>query len=293
MVVIDHAAVAARSRRHARIAAAVLGVALVGAGGVWIARALEPEVAVATKKPSDPLAGRRQAHSPEFVPVESIAPVSDADRPFLDAPAAGAVAYHAGDLARALAEFEAAIARNPQDTEALSNLGQVLVRMGRSAEAIAHFQRAIAIVPDRWAYRFNLARALGLLGRWDEAIASYRDAQRLFPDDYVTTFNLALSLHKKGDEAAAVEQYQKAIELAPGDPSFRMALAISYEKLQKAAEAAAAYAEYLRLSPDAPDADKVRARIAQLTSPNAAPAAGAPPAGASPSAEATTGTLLH
>ena len=81
----------------------------------------------------------------------------------------------------------------------------------------------------------------------------------------MTTFNLALALHKRGDEAAAVEQYQKAITLQPEDASFRKALAISFERLQKPAEAAFAYQEYLRLSPDAADADKVRARITELT----------------------------
>ncbi|MCA1560389.1 MAG: tetratricopeptide repeat protein, partial [Acidobacteria bacterium] len=94
------------------------------------------------------------------------------------------------------------------------------------------------------------------------------------PQDYATTFNLALTLHKKGDEAAAVEEYQKAVALQPDDASFRMALAISYERLQKPKEAAAAYSEYLRLSPAAPDADKVRARIAHLSSqvPSTSPA---------------------
>ena len=110
-----------------------------------------------------------------------------------------------------------------------------------------------------------MARARGIVGRRDESIATYREAQRLFPEDYATAFNLALALHKKGDEAAAVEQYQKAIALNPEDASFRMALGLSYERLQKPAEAAAAYGEALRLSPSAPDADKVRARIARLS----------------------------
>jgi regulator of sirC expression with transglutaminase-like and TPR domain len=64
--------------------------------------------------------------------------------------------------------------------------------------------------------------------------------------------------------------------MQPADASFRKALAITYERLQKKSEAAAEYAEYLRLSPDAADAEKVRARIAQLAAP--APVAGPPPA---------------
>ena len=85
------------------------------------------------------------------------------------------------------------------------------------------------------------------------------------PDDYAITFNLAQALHRTGDEAAAVEAYLRAIALSPDDASFRMALGTSYERLQKPADAAAAYGEYLRLSPEAPDAEKVRTRIADLT----------------------------
>ena len=51
----------------------------------------------------------------------------------------------------------------------------------------------------------------------------------------------------------------------PSDASFRLAIGISYERLDRRADAAAAYGEYLRLLPAAPDADRVRARIAQLT----------------------------
>jgi Flp pilus assembly protein TadD len=199
--------------------------------------------------------------------VQAAAPLPQLgrDRPFLDAAGAGAAAYAEGDYATALAKFQAALEKNPQDTDSLSNLGQVLVKMNRPADAIPYLSRAASLAPDQWTYQFNLARALGLVGRLDESIQGYRHAQELFPDDFVTTFNLALSLHKRGDEAGAIDQYQKAINLRPEDASFRKALGISYERLQKGAEAAAAYQEYLRLSPAAPDADKVRARIAELT----------------------------
>jgi tetratricopeptide (TPR) repeat protein len=211
-------------------------------------------------------------------PTEPVSPAvptrvgTGSEVPFLEAPAAGVAAYKAGDLDAALAQFREAIERNPEDAESLSNLGQVLVKMGKADEAIPFFERAAGLVPERWAYRFNLARAQGLLGRWDDAISSYKQAQQLFPDDYVTTFNLARAFAVKGEHAAAADEYKKAIELEPNDPSFRMALALTYERLQKPAEAAAAYEEALRLAPSAPDADTVRARIAQLTG-GAAPAA--------------------
>jgi Flp pilus assembly protein TadD len=259
----DPAQAAADSRKLLKATGVMVGCFVLLLAILWWRRD-----AVPVASPSRPVAAapspKRDAASTANQ-TQAPAPQLGRDRPFLDAADEGALAYEAGDLATSLAKFQAAIERNPQDADSLSNLGQVLVKMNRSADAIPYLTRAVSLAPDRWAYQFNLARALGLVGRLDESIQGYRRAQELFPNDYVTTFNLALSLHKNGDEAAAVDQYQKAITLQPDDASFRKALAISYERLQKSAEAAAAYQEYLRLSPAAPDADKVRARIAELT----------------------------
>ena len=270
---VDPAAQAAQSKRLAQVSAAIVAIVLVVIGGLWMMREREPDEAATVRAATrDPLAARRQAMAPPAGSAARATP--DAERPFLDAAGKGTVAYTAGDYESSLARYEEAVKQNPQDAESLSNLGQVLVRMQRTAEAIPYFERATTLNPNRWAYRFNLARALGLLQRWDEAIAAYRQAQTLFPDDYATTFNLALTMHKKGDDAGAVEEYKKAIALNPGDASFRMALAISYEALQQKSEAAGQYVEYLRLSPLAADADRVRAKVAQLTG---SPAATTPP----------------
>jgi tetratricopeptide (TPR) repeat protein len=261
----DPARAAASSRRLRKAAAVLVGICLVTIAGLWVTRAPAPITPKTTAPAADPLGARRAAGAPA---ARGPAPASD-QRSFLDPAGAAGIAYGAGDYKSALAQYQAAVERNPQDAESLSNLGQVLVRLNRTAEAIPYFERAIAILPNRWAYQFNLARALGLVGRTDDAVAAYRRAQQLFPDDYVTAFNLGLALHKSGNEEAAVEQYHKAISLEPNDASFRKALATSYERLQKPAEAVGAYQEYLRLSPSSADSDKVRARIAQLTASHA------------------------
>ena len=258
----DPAAAALRSRQFARWSGGLVAAFVLIVGGLWLFSDGNAPAA-ATVRPVDPFAARRR---PAPVPTAADpAPEPVRERPFLDSSGRGASAYAVGDYESALEQYQAAVERNPHDAESLSNLGQVLVRLGRAEEALPYYERAIAQIPDRWAYRFNLARALGVLGRWDESVAGYRHAQQLFPDDYVTTFNLALALHRKGDDAAAIEQYQKAIALAPEDASFRFALALSYERLRKNAEAAAAYEDYLRLAPGAADADRVRARVLELT----------------------------
>jgi tetratricopeptide (TPR) repeat protein len=255
----DPAAAARRSRRLVHWSAAMVGGFVLIVGGLWLTGDAEAPAAASSAKPSDPLAARRQRAA--VVEPDAVEP---RERPFMDSTAAAATAYSAGDYPSALQGFQAAIEKNPQDAESLSNLGQVLVRLGRTEESLPYFERAIGIIPNRWAYHFNRARALGLLGRWDEAIAGYRQAQLLFPDDYATAFNLGLALHKQGDDESAVAEYQRAIHLAPDDASFRFALALSYERLQKNADAVAEYEEYLRLAPNAPDAERVQARVAQL-----------------------------
>jgi tetratricopeptide (TPR) repeat protein len=257
--VVDHAAVAARSRRLQRIGGGLLLAAVIGVAAVWVL--LPKQETTARPASTDPLATRRPAAAPPR--TEAPAP---AERPFMDPAGRAYESYHAGDYEAALKQLQQAIEKNPRDAESLSNLGQILVRLGRPEEALPYFDRAIALNGDRWAYVFNRARAAGLLGRWTESIEGYRRAQTLFPDDYVTTFNLGLTLHKSGDEEAAVTEYQKAIALAPEDGGFQRALGISLEKLNRPADAAAAYTEYLKLSPNAPDADKVRERIALLRS---------------------------
>lgn len=269
---IDPAAAAASSRRMLRATGVVVGVFLLSVAVLWLTGQDAPAA-------HTPITGAAAATRP--APRPAVAPAAPArtdhvpGAAFLDPSGAATLAYHAGDFEGSLARFQEAVARNPNDAESLSNLGQVLVKLGRAEEALVHLQRAATLNPERWAYRFNYARALGVLGRWSEAVASYEQAQRLFPDDDVTAFNYGMALSRAGNDSAAVDQYRRAIQLNPDDASFQAALANSYERLQNRPGAAAAYTEYLRLSPDSPDADKVRARIALLT---ASPGAASPPA---------------
>ena len=268
---IDPVAAAAWSRRFLRVSGAAVCAFLLTLAVLWWTGGDAPVTgtAEATTGGARPSAAPRKAAAlpatTEHVPGAA----------FLDPAGAATLAYQSGDFQTSLARFQEAVARNPNDAESLSNLGQVLVKLGRAEEALSHLQRAMTLNPERWAYRFNYARALGVLGRWSEAAESYKQAQQLFPDDYVTAFNHGMALHKAGEFGAAVDQYRRAIALNPEDASFQVALANSYERLQDRAGAAAAYREYLRLSPDSADADKVRARIALL---NASPAPAAAPA---------------
>lgn len=217
-----------------------------------------------------PEVAQQRTIAPAPVVTATARPTSAPGRPdpgYLDARTGGAVAYKAGDYASALEYYKKAVSLNPNDGDALNNLGQVLARNGDPASAIPYLQKAVQLYPSVWAYRFNLAHAFGRVGNWSQAVEDYRRARALFPEDYVTHFNLGMALHKLGDEEAAVSEFRKGAELAPAEPSFHLSLGISYEQLAMKDEAVRSYERFLTLSPSSPEAEKVKARIEELRKP--------------------------
>jgi tetratricopeptide (TPR) repeat protein len=182
-----------------------------------------------------------------------------------DANRSGIAAYSGGDAQGALAQFSAAVEADPDNADALNNLGQILVKQGRAREAIPYFDRAVAAAGTVWAYHFNRARAYSELKEWRQAVQGYTDAARLFPDDYVTQFNLARARQADGDLDGAISAYAKAAELAPGQGEFQLWYGQALEQAGRREEAVAAYRRFLELQPDGPQAEKVKARLAQLS----------------------------
>ena len=87
-----------------------------------------------------------------------------------------------GDLERAETNCRKALALNPENPEALGNLGVVMVRRGEFAEAIDPLARAVASDPKSIDGRMNLAHCLTELNRLPESLEHYREAVRLDPE---------------------------------------------------------------------------------------------------------------
>jgi Flp pilus assembly protein TadD len=254
----------ASSGRMLMAGAATSLVLLLVATLIWQSSAAPVIDEVARPAPGAPLTAVRPSAAPR--PGEAGAAATEPFVPVtaLDSRRFGSAAYTSGDFETAKAGYEQAVAKNPDDPEAINGMGQVLVRQGQIDEGIQRFSRAIELAPNKWTYHFNLAHAEGQLGHWDAAIAEYRTAAGLFPEDYATQYNLAMALHKKGDDEGAVPEFKRAIQLAPSEPSFHLSLAISLEKTGKIADARQEYAQYLEMNPSAPEAEKLKAHLQAL-----------------------------
>jgi len=263
MLVVTHPSAAeppgTTPNRTLLMAGFVAGVMVVGAVGLMFTGPSEVRAAASrtasvdstsrpAQSPADPAGARGTPPDPEDQSREAIA------------------AYRAGDVNAALAQLTALVEAHPNDATALNNLGQALVRAGRPGDGIAYFDRAIAQSPNTWAFHFNRAHAEEELQAWAPAVEEYRRAASLFPEDYATQFNLAHALQAGGDLQGAIDAYQKAVTLAPGKPDFLLSLAAAQEAARQTADAANTYRKYLQLEPASPDAEKIKDRIARLTS---------------------------
>ena len=161
-----------------------------------------------------------------------------------------AVAQHqAGRLSEAAALYQQVLSIDPNNAQALHNLGVVAHRQRRHEDAIVLIGKALKFESDNAGYYYNLGTAYHALQRFAEAAAQYRRATALKGDYAAAYFNLGSVLLplEKFDEAA--EAFRAAIRLAPQVAEGHAGLADALAQLGKRDEAEAEYRQALALKP--------------------------------------------
>ncbi|MBI1188358.1 MAG: tetratricopeptide repeat protein [Alphaproteobacteria bacterium] len=135
--------------------------------------------------------------------------------------ALGHDARRAGRFAEALAFYAEAASLAPENAEANSVYGLLLLRQGRREDAEAPLRKAVALEPTHIAFRMNLSEWHALAGQFDEARALVEPITREAPDFHWAWERLGdLSIQtQRFDDAAAF--YTEAAQRRPGDPSIR------------------------------------------------------------------------
>jgi tetratricopeptide (TPR) repeat protein len=123
-----------------------------------------------------------------------------------------------GQYARAVDQYQRALNVVQLPNEALDDFGYALLQLGRAPEAEKYLRIALAQDPNDPAANSNLGNALQQQGRMEEALAAYRQALAVpggatRPESH-NDYGVALARAGRIEEAIA--QFREAVRLDPG-----------------------------------------------------------------------------
>jgi DNA-binding beta-propeller fold protein YncE len=105
--------------------------------------------------------------------------------------------------------------RDPNDVQALQQLGILFARSGILDEALTLLEKARAHVPESAAVQNNLGNIYFLLRRYDDAIQAYEQSAAADPGDPLVKVNLAKACLEGGDKEKATAAFNEAMALEP------------------------------------------------------------------------------
>lgn len=127
---------------------------------------------------------------------------------------------------------------NPQDADALYQLGLIHFKRGNLEEAGGYFQKARGVDPSDPDYSYYLGRVFEEKGDWEAALKEYESVYRLNPEyklgDIFREVGKAY-LHA-GNPQKAAEFLQFFLSRRESDPEARYWLAVTFDKLSRPAE---------------------------------------------------------
>ncbi len=124
----------------------------------------------------------------------------------------------------AIAEYEKAIAINPNFSAPYNQLGYAYRFMEDFDNAEKTFMKYIELIPDDPNPYDSYAELLMKLGRFDESIEQYKGALKVNPDFVFSHAGIATNLNFKGEHEAARKQLQFMYDNARDDGQRRTAL---------------------------------------------------------------------
>lgn len=134
------------------------------------------------------------------------------------------------DFAEAQRQFEAIVAVDSNDTQALSDLGTLYQFRGQPRRAVALFRRLMGIVGPDGDVGLRLAELHVDLAEYDQAIAVLKECLRADPDDAALSEALAAAYIRTNQRDSAVAVYADIVGRFPDDVTVRRSLAILYSE---------------------------------------------------------------
>jgi cytochrome c-type biogenesis protein CcmH/NrfG len=124
------------------------------------------------------------------------------------------------------ARLEAAVRKDPQNTQALVTLGNFYFDGSQCRKAIDVYLRALAIDPKNPDVRTDLGIMYRTVNDYDRAVGEFREAARLNPTHRNSRFNLGVVLqHDKKDPDGAIAAWEDFLRVEPSGERAEMARA--------------------------------------------------------------------
>ncbi|MBV8544312.1 MAG: tetratricopeptide repeat protein [Acidobacteria bacterium] len=129
-----------------------------------------------------------------------------------------------GTVMQQLASLKAAVAKNPNDADALVQLGDMYMQAAKFPQAAEYLQRALAVRDDA-AVRMDLGICYKQTNQPEKALAEFQRSAAMAPDQWQPLFNEAIALidlHRPDEARVIAAKLQK---MRPDDPEVQKLVA--------------------------------------------------------------------
>lgn len=150
---------------------------------------------------------------------------------------------------KALEIYEDIVAQQPDNADALTGMGQVLLARGDAASARTYFEEAVNIDPENASAYLGLAEAYQELGELDQAISSFEVALERNPGSTSIMFPLSLLYYQTEEYSKAIPYMEDILDRNPGMHGIRQRLIQSYVRTGDYGRAADHAVTYLEADP--------------------------------------------
>jgi len=140
--------------------------------------------------------------------------------------------FNNGQLSEAFAEFQKAVMLNPDNKEALFQLGYLSTLFKKYDEAISYYKRAISAAPDYSEAMNNIGVIYLAMENWDEAVRYFSDALKnpLYRSPEKAYSNMGYAYYRKGEYSMAEKLQKDALIRNPLSPVAIYRLGLVYVK---------------------------------------------------------------
>jgi Flp pilus assembly protein TadD len=161
--------------------------------------------------------------------------------------------HQAGRFPEAEMVYRQVLTDDPQNADALHQLGVLLFQTARGREGADLIRKAIELAPASPHYHSNLGRVLGSLGEFEQSVASLRQALSLQPNYPEAWNNLGNALYESGNAGAAIEAFRRSLSLRADHPGTLSNLANALRETGQTQEAVSTAIRAVQAQPENPD----------------------------------------